>query len=331
MARVAKQPRLQSPARGAATLALPPISNFAPMARSARQPRMQSIAAPTFAIPAILNFASLAGRSAPIPVIQDTARGGLGTQRKTTTGQVTGRSSRNPTGDARPQNAVVAGQSPGYRGGYTLPAQPPGAPYDYWKERDYILQVNVGRKFSECSNEMITQIYGECSEHDHNLQALLSNRTKAEDLIDSWQMLPGKKHGCRSRKLYTPPLYTECHRCQKRVSYSPPAYRLVAIYKEADWNLWMAVVTTRGSQIKLFQASARCNIYQHQSHCVHIDHVFLETQSQNSWRAGNHTGTYGCFCPVECIGEHVRRGVLTHEEQKAIKTANFVFPMYPYS
>jgi hypothetical protein len=212
-----------------------------------------------------------------------------------------------------------------------MPAQPPGAPYDYWKERDFVLQGNLGRKFSECSNEMIVEIYGQCSEHDHNLQALLANREQTESWIDSVEMLPGQKHECRPLKLKFKTVSTVCHRCETRVRYKAQAHRIVAIYKEADWNLWMGVVTVAGSAtVKLFHASAFCNIYQGDNHCAHVDHLLLETAVQNAWRAGNHSGTYGCFCPIPCIGEYVQRGVLTHEERKVLKTANYVFPHMHY-
>ncbi|GAB7334411.1 hypothetical protein MBLNU13_g06417t1 [Cladosporium sp. NU13] len=162
MARVAKQPRMQSP------FAIPQ-SMVARLDRVVQGTEPSTFAIPQFmappplqpfGLPRISNFAPFSRSTAPMSASQDTARGGLGTQRKTTTGQVTGSSSRNPTGDARPQDAVVAARgSPGYRGGYTMGPQSPGAPYDYWQERDYVLQVELDRTFSQCSNEMIPAMY----------------------------------------------------------------------------------------------------------------------------------------------------------------------------
>jgi hypothetical protein len=92
----------------------------------------------------------------------------------------------------------------------------------------------------------------------------------------------------------------------KGYTYTMEIERYLAIYKLPLDQLWKGTACRLGTNLALYDVSARCCVFQGINYCVEIEHLNLELKKFNCIRATHHDGSFGCYGPIHCIGEHVQ-------------------------
>lgn len=178
---------------------------------------------------------------------------------------------------------------------------------------DQLLVAEGFRPFDQMSNEYVESCYERCSREFHILR-LLQNPAMRNFLQAKLRGRRGKKDVDYFDCTPTSPagkvnFSFQCGRCGTWC-WSTQASRILACLNEPEDKAWMGAVTLKASSASnrpIFQGSAICDKYQSDEHCLHVDHVLLETGVQNVNRMGHHNGNYRCFCETPCIGPDVRR------------------------
>jgi hypothetical protein len=254
--------------------------------------------------------------------------GGFADQRETSTEGNNSVPTRNPTavipalGQELSSTTGPATTPSLLSGGHKSPAATAG--YDFDKEVDQVLISEGFKRAAEMDNSMVMERYGRCSKEYHQLQLYLDpscQSTIANYVATGMRVDAHNSNGCRPAlvdRLKVKASDIQCPHCGKKVLRERMiASRVVAVYNLPREDLWKAVIKPfgkDGSPSYLFQASAVCNVFQGTKHCVHSDHVHFETLLQNCLRQNHHSGRYGCWDPIPCIGEHVLVGALTAHE-----------------
>jgi hypothetical protein len=199
------------------------------------------------------------------------------------------------------------------------------AGYDFDKEVDQFLIEEGWKCAAEMHNDMIEARYGKCSKEHHQLLLFSdpgAQQQMANFVAKSQAKVPSGPYNCKPihQEYYGPYIRATiqtCPHCGNQVLWDRMRCpRVIAISKLPLQELWKAIIKDRSAREGsfVFQASGMCNIFQGENHCLHIDHVQMETARQNVVRRGHHSGRYGCWDPVPCIGAHVELHTLTAHE-----------------
>lgn len=175
-----------------------------------------------------------------------------------------------------------------------------------------------------------------------HIAALIAYRATAEKHLQRWAQKRisnaqdlGDATGCRPRhllvgltKAYMVPLLDGSRtRKNKKGKFRLTPQKIIAIYKPAeegglsDSDMWKVVapLDQGGPQAgpKLFNVSARCNVFGSSEHCCEPSHCNIETARRNTIRKSHHAGWHGCFCELECLGPKVTRLRWTDKDRQA--------------
>jgi hypothetical protein len=185
---------------------------------------------------------------------------------------------------------------------------------------DQLLVSNGFRPFDQMSNAIVEAHYGshKCTPELHELRmwcdpghrAAISSKLRVAQAGNT-KYLSCTRGNKSSRTI-------NCVDCDKKSVIRISLYRAVAILAEPVENAWMSVLHppyVRG--VCLFEASAICNHYSRDIHCISDGHVFLESHIQNLARQSHHGGRKGCDCDITCLGANVKPpGEGSHEEEE---------------
>jgi hypothetical protein len=187
---------------------------------------------------------------------------------------------------------------------------------DSEQDLDRLLISEGFRPFRQMTNDYVEEVYGVCSRTSHlvrmyeNPELRIAMRAKLDfamgEVDEEMGCIPMtgnrmtltyncKKRGCTRRK-------TQLHLDLNRV---------LAILNEPPQHAWMGAITHKLSSptypLVMFHGSGMCNKFQGGRHCIHQEHVFLETIRQNMRRKGHHYGDHTCDCEPRCLGALVVR------------------------
>jgi hypothetical protein len=188
-------------------------------------------------------------------------------------------------------------------------------------------------QLEDCHNDM----FEKCSNEYHRLRSLMACYDagafrklyeaidkKRGTYADAGECIPREKTSL-SLQSRVPPIV--CDACPATLQYDFRTTILIAAMCGRREDLWMAVIRNDGPQIRvtrknggLFETSHTCNTFQNSNVCVSKEHIVLELSGENKAREGHHTGRYGCFCAIPCIGSAVQRNIFTTHDKESTKT-----------
>jgi hypothetical protein len=226
-------------------------------------------------------------------------------------------------------------------GGHKSPAAEVKAGYDFYLEEDQYLRKHGFKPVAEMRNSMVQAMYGKCSRSDHLLKTLQSRQGQIDIAAHTAVAQHGIEQGAYNCKPLKPSSNRSnqpswrvnadkcCPDCGVLLVDDIIAARIIAISHLRPEELWKAVICRLNGRWGdyIYHASGICNIYQRDRHCLRKDHVFFETVDQNNRRQGHHSGRYGCWDPIPCIGDHVQVKTLTTRERQIGQAVGDV-PLY---
>jgi hypothetical protein len=212
-------------------------------------------------------------------------------------------------------------------GGHKSPAAEVKAGYNFYLEEDQYLRKYGWKPVAEMRNSMVQAMYGKCSRADHLLKLLQSRQGQIDIAAHTAVAQHGIDQGpynckpirpCSNQPVWSVNADKVCPDCGVLLVDKLGAARIIAMSHLRPEELWKAVICRPNGRWGeyIYQASGMCNIYQGAQHCLRKDHVYFETPDQNNRRQGHHSGRYGCWDPIPCVGDHVQVKTLTTRERQ---------------